>query len=346
MFRTSLVELLGIEFPIIQAPIGSAASPQLAAAVSNAGGLGMLALSWKDLPATRRAIQDTRDLTYRPFGVNLVLEWDQRQRLDVCLEEKVPVISFSWGDPRPYLPASRSAGAKTMLTIANAAEARAAVSLGIDIVVAQGWEAGGHVLGQVATMALVPSVVDAVSPVPVVAAGGIADGRGLAAVLALGASGAWIGTRFLASEEAFLHHKYREAVLQARETDTVHITLFDGGWPNAPHRVIENSTVNLWRSAGSPSAGRRPAEGSVVAQFVDGRPVHLYDDTIPLPGMTGEVERLALYAGQSVGLVNETKPACAIVREIVQDAGLTLRNLAAFSVHSAGNDTREGKQHS
>jgi nitronate monooxygenase len=337
MLRTSLVELLGIEVPVIQAPIGSAASPQLASAVSNAGGLGMLALSWKDLPAIRHEIQDTRDLTSRPFGVNLVLEWDQRQRLDVCLEERVPVISFSWGDPSPYLPAARSAGVKTMLTVASAADARKAAKLGFDIVVAQGWEAGGHVLGQVATMALVPAVVDAVSPVPVVAAGGIADGRGLAASLVLGAAGVWIGTRFLASEEAFLHHKYRDAILHARETDTVHTTLFDGGWPNAAHRVIKNSTVDDWRSAGSPSAGRRPSEGSVVALFADGRPVHLYDDAIPLPGMTGELERLALYAGQSVGMVNEMKSAGAIVQEIVQDADRVLRKIAALSERSANS---------
>jgi nitronate monooxygenase/enoyl-[acyl-carrier protein] reductase II len=326
-----LVELLGIEFPIIQAPIGSAASPQLAAAVSNAGGLGMLALTWKDLQAVRGAIRETRGLTSLPFGVNLVLEWDQRQRFDVCLEEKVPVISFSWGDPSPYVPAARRAAMKIMQTVASAAEAHSAAGLGIDILVAQGWEAGGHVLGQVATMALVPAVVDAVSPTPVVAAGGIADGRGLAAVLALGAAGAWIGTRFLASEEAFVHNKYRDAVLRARETDTVHTTLFDGGWPNAPHRAIQNSTVEQWRSAGSPCAGQRPSEGAVVARFADGRPVHLYDDTIPLPGMTGEVEKLALYAGQSVGLVNEVKPVDAIMQEIVQDAARTLRKIAALS---------------
>jgi nitronate monooxygenase len=334
---TSLLDMLSIEFPIIQAPIGSAASPPLAAAVSNAGGLGMLALSWKDLPAIRREIRDTRELTSRPFGVNLVLEWDQRQRLDACLEEKVPVVSFSWGDPGPYLPAARSSGVKTMQTVGSAADARRAVGLGIDIVVAQGWEAGGHVLGQVATMALVPAVVDAVSPVPVVAAGGIADGRGLAAALALGAAGVWIGTRFLASEEAFVHHRYREAIFKARETDTVYTTLFDGGWPNAPHRVIQNSTVDHWRSAGSPLAGRRPAEGSVVAQFADGRPVHLYDDAIPLPGMTGEIERLALYAGQAVGLVNERKPAGRIVQEIVEDAGRAFRNIALLSRQSTAS---------
>lgn len=323
--------MLGIEFPIIQAPIGSATCPQLAAAVSNAGGLGMLALSWSDVQAARRAIRETHNLTSRPFGVNLVLEWDQSNSLEVCLEEGVSILSFFWGDPSPYLPSTRNAGAKVMHTVASATEARRAVDLGVDIVVAQGWEAGGHVLGQVTTMALVPSVADAISPVPVVAAGGIADGRGVAAVLALGAAGAWIGTRFLASDEARVHPKYRQSIFQARETDTVYSTLFDGGWPNAPHRVIENSTVADWKSAGSPRAGQRPAEGSVVAQFADGRLIHLYDDTIPLPDMTGKVERLALYAGQSVGLVKEAKSAGAIVQEIVKDAGLAIQKLSALT---------------
>ena len=133
---TTLLDVLGIEFPIVQAPIGSATSPQLTAAVSNAGGLGMLALSWKDLQSARRAIRDTRDLTSRPFGVNLVLEWDQHQSLDLCLEEKVPVLSFFRGDPSSQRFAARRATVKTMQTVSSATQARRAVSLGVDIVVA------------------------------------------------------------------------------------------------------------------------------------------------------------------------------------------------------------------
>jgi nitronate monooxygenase len=328
MLRTLLADLLDIDLPIIQAPIGSASCPELAAAVSNAGGLGMLALSWHDLEAARRAIRKTRTLTDRPFGVNLVLQWDQAERLEACMEEGVSIVSFSWGDPKPYLARASSAKVKVMHTVASAAEARRVADLGVDVIVAQGWEAGGHVQGQVATMALVPRVVDAVAPIPVVAAGGIADGRGLAAALALGAAGAWIGTRFLASEEARSHSEYRRLILQAQETDTVYTGLFDGGWANAPHRVIENSTVVNWKSAGSPLAGKRPAEGEVVARSKGGDPIHLYDDTIPLANMTGDVERLALYAGQSVGLVHDIKSASAIVHELAEDAGRVLLILA------------------
>lgn len=329
MLRTPLVDMLGIGLPIIQAPIGSASCPQLAAAVSNVGGLGMLALSWQDLEGARRAIRETRALTDHPFGVNLVLEWDQAERLAVCLEEGVPLVSFSWGDPKPYLAQTSRAKVKVMHTVASAAEARRMADLGVDAIVAQGWEAGGHVQGQVTTMALVPRVVDSVSPTPVVAAGGIADGRGLAAALALGADGAWIGTRFLASEEALTHSEYRRLILRAQETDTVYTGLFDGGWPTAPHRVIENTTVANWKSAGSPPAGMRPAEGTVVARSKGGDPIHLYDDAIPLANMTGDVERLALYAGQSVGLVRDVKSASAIVHELAEDASRVLLNLAA-----------------
>jgi nitronate monooxygenase len=328
MLRTQLADLLGIGLPIIQAPIGSASCPQLAAAVSNAGGLGMLALSWQGLEAARHSIRKTRTLTDRPFGVNLVLQWDQAERLEVCMEEGVSIVSFSWGDPTPYLARTSRAKVKVMHTVASAAEARRVADLGVDAIVAQGWEAGGHVQGQVATMALVPRVVDAVAPIPVVAAGGIADGRGLAAALALGAQGTWIGTRFLASEEAHTHSEYRRLILQAQETDTVYTGLFDGGWPNAPHRVIENSTVVNWKSAGSPPAGMRPAEGMVVARSKDGDPIHLYDDAIPLANMTGDVERLAHYAGQSVGLVHDIKSASAIVHELAEDARRVLLNLA------------------
>jgi nitronate monooxygenase len=326
MLQNELTDLLGLSVPILQAPIGSASCPALAAAVSNAGGLGMLALTWKSIDSARLAIRKTKQLTNKPFGVNLVLAWDQRERLEVCLEEHVPVLSFSWGDPTPYTVIARNAGAKVMITVASAAAAKQAVELGADAVVAQGWEAGGHVLGEVATMVLVPCVVDAVSPVPVVATGGVADGRGVAAALALGAAGVSVGTAFLASEEANTHASYRNAVLNAGETSTVYTNLFNGGW-DAPHRVIQNSTFERWLHAGSPPAGARPEEGKIIARHEDGSPVHLYDDVIPCTGMSGDLEGLALYAGQSVGLVHEVRPAGVIVRGLVDGAVQVLRGL-------------------
>jgi NAD(P)H-dependent flavin oxidoreductase YrpB (nitropropane dioxygenase family) len=317
--------MAGVELPIVQAPMGGASCPALAAAVSNAGGLGMLALSWHPLEAMRVQIRQTRALTDRPFGVNLVLEWPQAERLAACLEEGVKVVSLFWGDPAPYLEQAKAAGALTISTVASAAEARAAVAAGVDIVCAQGWEAGGHVRGQVATLPLVRAVVEAVGETPVLAAGGIADGHGLAAALALGASGAWIGTRFLASEEAAIHSDYRRRLIEAEETSTWYGDLFDVGWRNAPHRVLRNSTVEAWEAAGRPS--ERPGEGEVLAKGSFGSMVR-YASTTPGPEAEGDIEALSLWAGQSVGRVHEVKPAGEIVREIADEARAVLRSLA------------------
>jgi NAD(P)H-dependent flavin oxidoreductase YrpB (nitropropane dioxygenase family) len=342
LLRTQLVDLLGIDLPIIQAPVGSATCPELAAAVSNAGGLGMLALTWKDPEEARHVIRETRKRTARPFGVNFVLEWDAARHLDLFLGEGVKIISFFWGDPRRYIPVIHQAGAIVMHTVGSASEARKMAGLGVDVIVAQGWEAGGHVCGQVGTMALLPCVVDAVRPLPVVAAGGIADGRGLAAALALGAGAVWLGTRFLASEEARIHPHYRQSLLNAGENDTVYTSLFDGGWADAPHRVLQNSTFKAWKEAGCPASGSRPHEGQVVAALENGKQIPYYHDTIPLPGVRGDVEKLALYAGQSVGLVAESKPAGVIVREIADQAIRVLQDFSRTGRRGsqAGNSER------
>lgn len=325
VLQTSLCSLLNIELPIIQAPIGGATCPALVAAISNAGGLGMLSVTWRDVATIRRMIREIRQLTDRPFGVNLVLQWPPEEKLQACLEEGVPVVSFFWGDPSPYIHAVHAAGALVMQTVGSAAEARRVRDAGVDMLVAQGWEAGGHVWGQVATLPLVPRVVDAVAPAPVVAAGGIADGRGLAAVLALGAAGAWMGTRFVASQEADAHPVYKAKVLQAAETETVYSSVFDGGWPNAPHRTLRNSTLTQWEASGSPPSGERPGEGEAIATRADGSAVMRYSVSLPTQGLTGGVEALALYAGQSVGLVSRLQSAYDIVKDIADEAVRTLQ---------------------
>jgi NAD(P)H-dependent flavin oxidoreductase YrpB (nitropropane dioxygenase family) len=325
--RTALCDRLGIAVPVVQAPMGGAACPALAAAVSNAGGLGMLALSWHPPEAVRAAIRETRALTDRPFGVNLVLAFPQSERFAVCLEEQVPVISLFWGDPAPFVERAHAAGAAVTSTVASAAQAREVVAAGVDVVVAQGWEAGGHVLGEVATLPLTRAVVQAVNA-PVIAAGGISDGRGLAAVLALGAAGAWIGTRFLATPEAQVHADYRERLLAADEAATQHTRLFDVGWPNAAHRVLKNSTIAAWEAAGRPPSGARPGEGEAVAQGPRGGASPRYAAVTPAPGMTGDIEALSMWAGQGVAGVTDVKPAAEVVAEIVREAQETIRDLA------------------
>lgn len=328
--ETSVTRLLGIEHPVVQAPIGGLSVPALAGAVSNAGGLGTMAITWLEPDRIRDAIHALRGITDKPYAVNVVIDPQdppKHDRLAAALEAGAPNVSFFWGDPAPYLGAVHAAGAKAFLTVGTAEEARRAVDAGIDVIVAQGWEAGGHVWGQVSTLALVPAVVDAVGSTPVIAAGGIADGRGLAAVLALGAGAAWMGTRFVASEEAPAHEVYVERLLGASEAGTFHTKLFDIGWPNAAHRALRNATIDAWLAAGSPPTGNRPGEGEVVATRADGSAIVRYSSTSPGAGTTGRIDELSLWSGQSVGLVREVLPAAEIVRRTVSEAEAILAEL-------------------
>jgi NAD(P)H-dependent flavin oxidoreductase YrpB (nitropropane dioxygenase family) len=314
--RTELCDLLGITHPVVQAPVGEAAGPNLAAAVSEAGALGMLSLSWRNDVAA--VVRDTAALSGRPFGGNLVLAWDQHARLDAALEAGLRIASLTWGDPTAYVARAHDAGALVMHTVGTAEEARRAVAAGVDVVVAQGWEAGGHVWGAIATLPLVPAVVDAVAPVPVIAAGGIGDARGVAAVLALGAQAAWLGTRFLLAREAPVHPEYRRCLRDAAETDAQwYRDLYDVEWPDAPHRALKNSTAAAWEAAGRPAPGDRPGEGETIARAPDGESVVRYSSTTALEGMTGDISGLSLWAGQSVALANRTQTAAEIVAELV-----------------------------
>jgi nitronate monooxygenase len=313
---TPLCDLLGIEHPIVQAPMGGPAVPQFAAAVSNAGALGMLALSWSD--DAGGAVRELRGLTKRPFGGNFGLQLDQHERLGTALDAGLHIVSLFWGDPTPYVERIHNAGALLLHTVGSAEEAKRAVSAGVDVVVAQGWEAGGHVWGQVGTLALVPAVVDAVAPTPVIAAGGIGDGRGVAAVIALGAQGAWVGTRFLMAAEAPVHERYRERLINADETEALWFAdLFDGGWPDAPHRALRNATIDAWEAAGRPAAGSRPGEGDQVATRPNGAEIPRYASSTPVEGLEGDIDAMSLWAGQSVALAQRVQPASEIVADLV-----------------------------
>ena len=194
-----VLQRLGLAHPVFQAPIGSIASPALAAAVSNAGGLGNLACTWRSVEQLRSLFAEMAGLTSKPYGANFVLEFPIEERLAVALAEGVRLISFFFGDGSRLVWRVRSAGAVAVQVVGSIDEAKRAADGGFDIIVAQGREAGGHVRGNLGTMTLLPQVVDAVSPLPVLAAGGIADRRGVTAAEALGATGVWVGSRFLAA---------------------------------------------------------------------------------------------------------------------------------------------------
>src|SRR6516225_4717051 len=321
--KTALCHMLGIEHPIIAAPMGpDLTGPELVAAVSNAGGLGILQAQLCPPPLFRQVIHRVRELTDRPFGVNLVLHFPAEDHVAVCLEERVPVLSFFWGDPTPYVGRAHAAGAKVFHQVGSVADALRAAAAGVDVIIAQGVEAGGHVAGEVSTLALVPRVVDAVAPRPVAAAGGIADARGVVAVLALGAQAAVLGTRFLASAESRAHPRYKQKVLEAAEGDTVRTTLFGHGWPNAPHRTLRTAFVEQWLGQEARGQESRPDEPAVGRTVVGGQPMPVlrFMGLPPNSDASGVIESMDLLAGQGVGLVGEIKPAGEIVYELIEEA--------------------------
>lgn len=319
--KTRLCNILNLNIPIFQGPMAGAITPQLASSVANHGGLGMVPLGNWPIENCEKIIDDTLSLTDQAIGVNLILEWDQSERLEMSLKKGIKIIWFFWGDPTPFIEKIHRHDAKVILTVGSADEAKWAVNAGIDVIVTQGWEAGGHVWGEVATMPLVPAVVDAVAgKVPVVASGGIADGRGLAAALALGAEGAVLGTRLLSSFEAGIHEQYKNRIINAKETDTVYTDIFNKGWPNSHMRVLRNSTYEQWVNAGKPPPGKRPGEHDVITQFSPDRLVERYSAYMPAPIMEGNLEPLAHYAGQSVGLVKNRKYIHEILDEVIEEA--------------------------
>lgn len=299
--------------PVMQAPVGPAATPELAAAVSEAGGLGSLGASWTEPALLREQIGAIRRRTDRPFLVNLVLAFDQEERLELVCEERVPIVSFSWGVDARRVDRAHAAGCLVVAQAGSVAEGRAAVDAGADALIAQGVEAGGHVQGETPLLDLVAGLRGGV---PVIAAGGIADAHGLRRALAAGAEGVVMGTRFLATPEADIHPGYADHLVAAGPDDTVLTYVFDGGWPGAAHRVLRNSTYREWERAGHPEPGARPNEGEIVAE-TDGAPVARYSADEPRRSTTGDIEAMCMYAGGGVGRITSVEPAAEIVARMV-----------------------------
>jgi NAD(P)H-dependent flavin oxidoreductase YrpB (nitropropane dioxygenase family) len=331
MLRTKFCRDLGIEVAILSAPLGGGgAGPELASAVSNAGGLGLLGMGGAPAPLIRKAIRDTRARTTKPFGVGLLLPLLSGGAIEVCVEERVPALLLFWGDVRPHVDEAKRAGIPVLVQVGSVEEAKDAAAAGATAVIAQGFEAGGHVRGTTSLAALLPAVMDAVKPLPVIAAGGIANGRGVVAALALGAQAAMMGTRFVCSEESRASREYKERIVRARAEDTVHTMLFDVGWSDAPHRVLRNKAIEEWETAGRPESGRRPGEGEIVGRMTfHGTKVDVprYSVANPMTDFEGDMEYVALYAGESCDLVNDVKPASAIVRDVVREAEEVLKTL-------------------
>jgi NAD(P)H-dependent flavin oxidoreductase YrpB (nitropropane dioxygenase family) len=332
MLRTPLCRAVGIEHPIFCAGIGAASGAELTAAVSNAGGCGVLGTASLAGKFVHAQIQRLKELTDKPFGVNLVLPLLRKGQIEACFDERVRILVLFWGDPAPYVDEAHRRGIKVFLQVGSVSEAVAGAAAGVDAIIAQGVEAGGHVKGTTALSVLLPAIVDAIKPLPVIASGGIADGRGLVAALSLGAQGVSIGTRFLASAEAHASNAYKDRVVAANAEDTVYTEQFDIGWASAPHRVLRTSAIERWERAGRPPVGQRPGEGTVLGTMPSGGStveISAYSAYLPEPEVSADIEQMALYAGQSCSLINDVKPAAEIVAEIVRDATETVNRLSA-----------------
>lgn len=305
---TRLNELLGTEFPIIQGGMANIATAEFAAACSNAGALGVIAAGGlRTGEALREEIRRCRTLTDKPFGVNIMLMNPAAdEQVQVVIDECVPVVTTGAGNPGKYIPAWKAAGIRVIPVVAATVFAQRFVRAGADAVIAEGTESGGHV-GEMTTMALVPQVIDAVD-VPVIAAGGIADGRQFAAALALGACGVQVGTCLLTSEECPVHDSYKQALLKARDSDTTVTGRSVGG----PVRVLKNQMAREYL--------RREQAGATLMEL----------ETLTLGGLRraafeGDVENGSVMAGQVAGMLHQVRPLRTIFEEMVADGQRILR---------------------
>lgn len=312
MIKTKITELFGIEYPIFQGGMAWVAEAQLAAAVSNAGGIGLIAGGSAPPEVIREEIRRTKELTDKPFGVNIMLMSPYAGELaQLVIEEGVAVVTTGAGNPGKYIASWKQAGIKVVPVVPSVALAKRMERAGADALVAEGCEAGGHI-GELTTMALVPQIVDAVT-IPVLAAGGIADGRGVAAALMLGAQGVQVGTRFLAAEECQIHQNYKELVLKAKDTDSA----VTGRGTGHPVRQIRSKftrrVLELESREADPEEFEALTVGSLKKAVVD-----------------GNVDEGSFMAGQIAGMVSKIQPAQEIVDEMFGEAEHLLKNGGNF----------------
>ncbi|MEE1351534.1 MAG: enoyl-[acyl-carrier-protein] reductase FabK [Clostridia bacterium] len=299
--KNRLCELLGIEYPIIQGGMAWVATAELAAAVSNGGGLGLIAAGGAPADAVREQIRKCRELTDKPFGVNVMLMSPFAEAvMEVVIEEKPAVVATGAGNPGKYIENLKAAGIKILPVIASVAMAQKMEKMGADAVIAEGTEAGGHI-GEITTMCLTPQVVDAVN-IPVVCAGGIADVRGAVAAFALGADGIQVGTRFICSDECTAHENYKQAVIKAKDRDAV----VTGRSTGAPVRALKNKLTKEYQRLEKENASAEEIEqlgvGGLRKAF-----------------MEGDTQMGSLMAGQSAAMVKQIEPCAEIIRSYFEN---------------------------
>jgi len=314
LLKTALIELFGIEHPVIQGGMTYLGNAELVAAVSNAGGLGVLGTGNAPPEWVREQIALVQMLTDRPFGINILLTSPfVKEVVKVVIAARVPIVATGGGNPSPYIPELRVAGLKVMPVVSSVVLAKHLESLGVNALVAEGMESGGHI-GELTTMALVPQVVDSVR-IPVVAAGGIADGRGLVAALALGAQGVQIGTRFICAEECIAHPKFKQRLLRANSCATTVIGQFIGH----SVRCLQNRMTQEFLAMEKGGASKEELEHFSQGKFYSGV-------------IEGDTDNGLLMAGQDAGLIKEIKPAKEIIEQMVAEAEAIIARLGVYSI--------------
>ncbi len=307
--KTRITELLGCQYPLIQGGMAWIAEHTLAAAVSNAGGVGLIAGGSAPIDYLREQIRLCKEKTDKPFGVNIMLMSPNAEDLaQLCIDEKVAVVTTGAGNPGKFIPAWKEAGIKVIPVIPSVALAKRMERAGADAVVAEGTESGGHI-GENTTMCLVPQVVDALE-IPVIAAGGIADGRGVAASFMLGAEGVQIGTRFLASEECQIHPTFKELVVKAKDTDSV----VTGRYTGHPCRNIKTKFAKMLANG--------EKDGSLTPEQFE----EVTLGSLRKAVQDGNLEEGSFLCGAIAGMINDIKPCDAIVKELMEQAERLIKN--------------------
>jgi nitronate monooxygenase len=296
-------ERLNIKLPIWNAGMGMGmAGAALSSVVSNAGGLGVLGLGGMPPQAMRPVIAEMRELTTRAFGVNIIMPMMQDGQIETCFDENIPLMVLFWGDPAPYINDAHKRGVLVVSQCGDVEEAVRAAEAGVDGVIVQGTEAGGHVKATRPLHIVLRETVKELGSVPVIAAGGIATGADIAQALKLGASAVSMGTRFVATDEALALESYKSLITESQSSQTVLTELFDMGWPNAAHRVIRNKAYDEWEAAGSPPTGTRPDENLIIGELGDGAnavEIPRFSVVPPIDNYHGDLSEAALYCGES-----------------------------------------------
>jgi enoyl-[acyl-carrier protein] reductase II len=329
MWNTPFTRQYGLDVPFASAGMGFYSLPPLTAAVSNAGGLGVLGVSPAPAPAMAEMVRAVKGMTSRPFGVDLIIAQTAfgpsttDEHIDVCVRERIPVVVFFWAaPPAAWVEALHRAGSKVWMQVGSLRAAREAAAAGLDAIVVQGTEAGGHNKSAAGLVALLPAVVDAVAPRPVLAAGGIADGRGVAAALALGAEAVWVGTRLLASAEAYAHPDFKQRLLASSCDDVTRTSIFGPEWPDEPMKVLRNRVVGEWQGRDDRTPPQ-PQPPQVIGQTLMGQqpyPMPKFSVVLPTPDTTGDLEEMCLPAGEGVGMCRRILPAAQIIAEMMDEA--------------------------